>query len=786
MNEAIEQAGTDEARQKQATESRKALVKKWTSTVKEARTFWQPVFERMREDIAFAGGDQWSDAEERLAGDGAEDKYQVNFVQREINQEKSAIYAKNPVVKCERRQRLEYTAWDGTDEQLQQAQMVLQQALPVIQAAQQAQQFLAVYQQEQAAKNFLTRDLNTPEPVRQAQMVINSVPPEVIEAQAVVADFNEGLKRKKLLDKVSATSEIILNYQLDDQQPDFEAQMKSLVLREKTTAAGFVVVKFQRQNESVITESATRADVVNRLQRVQQMLAEQTEDELSDADKEALTLEMAALQKQTQAQQGKTILEGCVLDFKPTTSVIVDPKCRNLFKFVGADWIAEEFMLTPEQVEAQWGADIKNGAVNYVEGAEQKNATTLNTKAGGSPRDGSSDGTWPEKAKCCVWIIYDKQGQMQYTICDGHEDFLEEPEAPWPAVKGFWPVVALKLTDIEVEENDPKRGITCYGQSAVRLMRPMQEEVNRSQEALRQHRIANKPGHICGKDTFDKNDRQALAGREAHDVVPLSNVPPGGDCSKVLWPVPVNTIDPALYRTDGIMQQVMLVVGSQQANLGQQAADEKATGQAIAEQSRIMGVSSEVDSLDKFLCEVVRIMGEMNFQELSLATAKKIAGPGGAWPDQTEIRASLNAILYLKIEAGSMGRPNRTLELQNWNTMLPRLMELAQAKGLPLDPLVKAVAKVMEFDFDLDEWLAQAKPEQSAGAQGKGASESISIKLADLTPEERAQALQMAGIQATPGAATEAPPPNQPQNPSGQGLPGAAAKTMNRMVPASR
>lgn len=708
MITAIEKPMNDD--QPEASRERKALVDALTARVKDAKTFWGPQFERIREDIRFAGGDQWQDAEEKMA-DAASDKFMVNFVQRELNQQVSAIYAKNPTIICERRKRMEYTVWDGDDRTLQMAQQVLATNAPMIQAATSAKQLVQQYDAERSSLPMANGLLGgEPPQITQARQVAGSLPAEVIQAQAIVRDFMAGVARKALFEKISTTAELVFNHQLDEQQPDFESQMKHLIVREKTTGAGFVAVKYQRVNETVATSSATTADLTHRINRVKQLMEEQGEDELEPAQKEQLALELAALQKEIQGQvQPKA--EGIILDFKPTTSVIVDPKCRNLFQFLGADWIAEELMLTPEAIEQQWGVDVRDCAVTYQHGQENKNQSNLNTKAGGvQDRDNQVSGNWPDKATACVWIIYDKNDQMRYVVCDGYEDFLEEPEAPWPAVKGFWPIVALKLSLLEIEENHPKAGLTVYGTSAVRLMKPMQEEMNRTQEALREHRIANRPGYLCGKDTFDNNDMRALADRAAHDCVPLNNIPPGGDVSKVMAPIPTVPIDARLYETGSLMQQVLLVTGMQQANMGAQGSGEKATGQAIAEQSRIVGVSSEVDSLNKFLSELARITGEMLFSEMSLPTVQEIAGPGAAWPNDPDTRKQINDALILKIEAGSMGRPNRAMEIANLQQMMPQLIQLAQLRGLPLDPLVKYAAKVLEFDFDVEDWLASAQP----------------------------------------------------------------------------
>lgn len=766
---AIADAGTDTARQKQTNESRLALVADLTTRMKDARTFWEPQFERIREDIAFAGGDQWSDAEDKMAGSQS-DKYQVNFVQRELNQQVSGIYAKNPDITCERRHRLEYAVWDGTQASLMQAQMILQQFGPQVQQAAQARMMVQTHDDQQAA---LAQQGQQPQPeppeITQARQVASSLPAPVLQAMQVVNDFQQGLKRKQLYDKIGATAELVLNHQLDEQQPDFESQMKDLVLREKTTGAGFVTIKFQRENEIAQTTSTATADIIERIAHIKGLLAGQESNEQTDSQKGELELELQTLQTAMQEQQEISRKEGVVFDFKPSTSILVDPKCRSLFQFLGADWIAEQLMLTPARVQEIWGVDVTTKAVSYQHGQEAANTTNLNTKAGGNqPKDNAIAGNWPDKAQVCVWIIQDKVAQMKYVICDGYDDFLEEPEAPWPAVRGFWQTVALKLNRIEIEENNPKAGLTIYGQSTVRLLKPMQQEMNRTQEALREHRIANRPSYFCGKDTFDNNDRKAIANRSPHDVIPLNNVGPGADVSKLLAMIPTAPIDQRLYETSGIMQQSLLVTGTQQANLGAQAANEKATGQAIAEQSRIVGVSSETDSLDTFLCELARISGEMLFLEMQQDTVQEIAGPGAVWPQDPPTRADINDALYLKIKAGSMGRPNRAMEIANIQQMMPQLIQLAQLRGLPLDPLVKYVAKILEFGFDVEEWLSSAPAPQpgQGGPQGHGggASESISIKLSDLTPDERSQALALAGIQATPGASSQPPPTPSPTN----------------------
>jgi hypothetical protein len=744
-------ATPEQAREEQISESRKALVKSLTSTVRAAREFWDPIYERMREDQAFACGDQWHDAEDKMS-----DKYQVNWVQRVLNQQVGQIYAKNPTFTCERRRRLEYSVWDGSEASLQNAKRQISNA---------AQQDLAATQTGQQP----------------------SGPPQ--EASAIVVDYQHGAQKKRMLDRIAETAELLIEYEIDQQSPDFETQMESLLLREKTTSAGFVTIKFQSEHESVPAASATQASIVDRLNQIHALARALADDPGANDDSaqhEQLKLLLVGLQASLSQGEGKVSQQGFVLDFHPSTSIIIDPKTRCLTEFVAADWISEQLLLTPEQIEAQWQKDVRKTAVRYGHGKELGDTVNLRTKAGGEQQEHTvSPGPWPEKARACVWIIQHKHDQMRYVICHGYEDFLEEPAPPWPPVKGFWHTVAIKLAKVEVEENKPTLGVTCYGQSVARLLRPMQEETNRSQEALREHRMANRPGHVCGKDTLSERDRTNLASRAAHAVIPLDNVQPGGDCSKIVFPIPVVPLQPALYETQTVMQHAMLVSGQQQANIGEQQRNEKATGQAIAEQARVQGASYEAHAQDKFLSSVGRIMGEMALLAMSPQVVQRKVGPGAVWPDAVANREEIRENLFLRVDAGSTGRPNRALEVDNLQALMPQLLELARGMGLPLDPLVKYASRVMDFDFDIEEWLGQAQPAQ--GPQGRGAAESISIKLADLNPEERAQALAMAGIKASGGPPQPAPAqttkPGQAGGNGGQGMPAAIPRQAMRMLP---
>ena len=94
-------------------ERRKRLVSAWTSRVKQAKQFWKPSFDRMREDQEFCFGKQWSkDKDER--------RYVANLTLRLVAQKTAFLYAKNPKAVAKKRQRMNATSWDESQTTLTQ------------------------------------------------------------------------------------------------------------------------------------------------------------------------------------------------------------------------------------------------------------------------------------------------------------------------------------------------------------------------------------------------------------------------------------------------------------------------------------------------------------------------------------------------------------------------------------------------------------------------------------------------------------------------------------------
>src|SRR5439155_11914959 len=128
-------------------------------------------------------------------------------------------------------------------------------------------------------------------------------------------------------------------------------------------------------------------------------------------------------------------------------------------------------------------------------------------------------------------------------------------------------------------------------------------------------------------------------------VVELEGVPQGANVSQLLAPFAHAPIDPALYDSSALQQDMYFAIGNQEAT---QPASNKATATAasINEQSRQVTASSNVDDLDDFLSMLAESSGQILLREVSQETVLRIVGPGALWPGPQQVGDFANE-LYL-------------------------------------------------------------------------------------------------------------------------------------------
>lgn len=635
-------SGYTTAEDTEIPESRKALVKALLSGVEVAKRHWKPVFDQMIKDQDFARGKQW---EELAAGLNSEDNYTANLVQRHIQTRVAALYAKNPKVEAKRRERMDYVVWDGEPATITKAEKQMQAAV---------------------------------------EMGMEADPTLL----AILQDFHRVQMHREQMTRVAKTMELLYEYFVSEQVRPFKKEMKRVVRRVLTNGVAFVKLGFQRvmrldpEVERQIGDAAAELARLERLAR-----------EFSAGDFDEMCAEYNRLQNMIKALQAKEQViarEGLVFEYPKSTAIIPDVKCRSLDGFVGCDWVAEEFFLSVNEIKEVYDVDIGSNFKAYqrIEPGSAK-FTAL--------QDAQTEPSRPGESFACVYVIYHKRDGLVYTVCEGYPDFLAEPAAPDFTLERFWPIYTLMFNECEHDEQ-------VYPPSDVTLIRSMQHEYNRSRQAKREHRRANRPKTYVAAGKLGEADIDKLITHPANAVIELEGLQPGEKIEDVLQPHKPPPIDPALYDTKDTFDDILRVVGTQEANFGGTSAA-TATESSIAESSRLSSLQSNVDDLDEFLSEIARGGGQICLQLCSTQTVKRVVGPGAAWPNLS--RQEVAEELYLEIKAGSSGRPNQAQAIQNFERLAPWLVQIP---GIDPQFLASEALHRLDDKLDLSRALAPAMP----------------------------------------------------------------------------
>ena len=656
IEQAIDRGVVEE--DKEPTLRREALVSLLIDRVKSAKEYHSKAFKQMKVDMdaVYKGytGNNWDD-----------EKYVANILQRHVAQRTSALYAKNPKPVATRRKRMDYEVWDGQEESM-----------------------------AKALATVTKLKMQGGEPDQQAQAIIDDRAKVKVE--------------RSRMDKVALCLEMLFEYFMDEQHPTFKSQMKALVRRVITTSVGFVKVGYQREMDRLPDISSKMSDVQAQVDHLRRIAgdAEKGDIEQDDAEMEELMLSLEALQKEPLT----IIQEGLVFDFPECDSIIVDPLCRLLRGFVGASWVAHEMYLSPEEIKEIYDVDVQDNYLSYDMKGNQTGvkAGQSNYNHFGSSTDNVRDGL------ALVWEIYDKNAGLLYIVCDGHNDFLSEPEAPPIKLETFWPFFALSFNEIEHKD-------LLYPPSDIKLLAPMQHEYNRARQGLREHRRANRPKYAVPAGMLEQEDKDKLKDPPANAVLELQALVAGQKVDDVIQPVKQIGIDPNLYEVRTIFDDVQLVVGQQEANFGQ-VSKGTATETSIAESSRMSAIGANIDDLDSFMSEITRAAGQILLLEMSKEEVIAICGPGAVWPEFK--REDVLNEIYLQIEAGSTGKPNKAMELQNIERIIPFLIQIP---GIDPKFLGKELLKRLDDKMDLTEAIIDKLPSivaqnmmQGAKAQAQG------------------------------------------------------------------
>jgi hypothetical protein len=233
---------------------------------------------------------------------------------------------------------------------------------------------------------------------------------------------------------------------------------------------------------------------------------------------------------------------------------------------------------------------------------------------------------------------------------------------------------------------------------------------------MREHRQAARPRWATSKGLIDEEGKAAFKAANPFDVVEL-NKDPATKITDVLEVVPVPGVDPNLYATEQFDEDRGLTVGTSDSSYGG-ISKATATESSIAANSTLASDDSSKDDLDSFLSQIARASSQIMFKEMSEEQVKQIVGPGAVWPQQT--LAQIANEMYLEVEAGSTGRPNQAVEIDNFTKLAPILFQIP---GMSAAWMAKQAIRRLDDRLDVNEGLMENAPSivaQNANKQVAG------------------------------------------------------------------
>lgn len=654
--------GLDEVEGKAYAEE-KAAVKSWLARIEEARNFDEAIYKQMALDRAYAAG-------------FSSHEVSVNLIGSNIDTMKSFLYAKDPDVSVVPAQQV----------QLPRLERPVPPPDPMAVIAQHMPDVAQMIAADPGAKAAIMTDpdvqkLAAPLLARHQQLTMVYQ----AEQQAYQA---ENARRKQLRESrkaFSETMEILIGktWQTGELQP----QGKLVVGSGLTTACGFLKAAW-REDRGLDAVTAQRMaslqDNLSRIARTKEQLAERYTGDL-DALEQSLTEQIAGMNAQTEVVTSR----GMTFDPVAGEDMTFPIGATRIQRIVDMPWIDHRIFMTLDDAKVAFpdlDCEKLKQATTYsqrkpiapVAGATLLPSEAYASQAGqftmgsdGKVNTMSIDG---QGNFICVHETWDRDANIIRTMIEGVECYAKTPHAPEIAVSRFYPFFTFSPVEVDGQR---------YPQSLVFRSYKLQDEFNARVTALKMQRTRNKQGIIGDATALDKDE----ANKVKHSVegeTTYVHTTGGKPLNNVFMAKPTVKLDPALYETLTIRQNIEEIWGTQQALQAGIGPEKTATQSEIEEKGFGARTGYMRDDLERMFNELAKYTAQILIQRLTPDDAKAIAGEGAVWP--TNVKAEdLDSLVTVSIRAGTSGKPNTSAERQAWATTMPLLqtliMQIGQLRG---------------------------------------------------------------------------------------------------------
>lgn len=414
-------------------------------------------------------------------------------------------------------------------------------------------------------------------------------------------------------------------------------------------------------------------------------------------------LQLADLQRQMdaiKAQAEMATSQGFVCDATRAEDIIV-AKGVAIPEYLDARWIAHKIPMPLEDgkamfpmLEGRWDKATKYYPRKPVmiqnDDIIKSQITEKNAE---SFVDSKMDAETKDSKECWIMVyeIWDKNSNSILTIVDGITDmWAKDKMKPKPTTR-FYPFF---LTPIGIIDNE--RHPQSLTSRTVKLI----DEYNRIGSAETEHRRRIRPKTLFNKNAMDSDQAKKIMQATTAEYVGVELTDPNQDMRTVFVPHIYPQMDAALYDRAPIIAELERIWGVQEALGGAVSVAKTATEADIQQKGFNSRTDDKRDAIEDMLSEMAEYTAELAMANLSVEEVQEMAGADALWVNITKPE-QLKSIMRVNIKAGSTGRPNTTLERQNWAILLPQLTEgiqmIGQLRGSTPDDIADKLENLMSL-----------------------------------------------------------------------------------------
>lgn len=455
-------------------------------------------------------------------------------------------------------------------------------------------------------------------------------------------------------------------------------------VREALTV-GLGVMKFSWQERTA--PSAETSKAINDLQEnIEQARALQIEinDETGSDKKDALVAELAQQMDTLKSKDEVVIARQMVVDVVKAEDIQI-PEGFDWEDYLDVPWMAQripmtvadargKFQLTDEdvrqcrkfsprepvmlvEVTPQMDGELDDTSVDYMESDSSASEDDFQSTSGSMSTKGGG--------KFVIALeIWDRMAGKVYTTILGLKKWVKDPFAPC-YTKRFFPYFTLCMTVVSGQR---------HPQSNIARSYKIFNEINRLNSNLAEHRRRALPGILFNGSAMDPEQVKKIMAGGIQEWINVTLTDASVPIGSAIMAKPYAPIDPSLYNTRDLVDQLERIWGIQEALSGGIQVDKTATEAGIQQSGFQARTTSRRDDVDMSLSEAAGFTVELLRCYMEHDDVVAVAGPDAFWPPY-EGPSDTMAMLTVDIAAGSTGKPDTQAERSSMAAVMPVLQQ---------------------------------------------------------------------------------------------------------------